>query len=93
MTRIQTVAGPSQSQRHRPEAAPALFPNVLFVAPVAVEGGVIEVLAGLVRRAAEGGYGPHIVFLRDGPEVKRFLGRAPIVLRAGRWRDPGDSVR
>jgi glycosyltransferase involved in cell wall biosynthesis len=54
---------------------------------------VTEVLAGLVRRAEDGGYDPYIVFLRDGPAVERFRGFAPAVLRAGRLRRPHSFAR
>lgn len=41
--------------------------SVLFVAPVAVEGGVAEVLSGIVRHAPAAGIAPSVLFLHPGP--------------------------
>jgi glycosyltransferase involved in cell wall biosynthesis len=68
-------------------------PRILFVAPVAVDGGVAEVLAGLFRRAVEGGYEPNVAFLRDGPVVDRFSEHSPKVLEADRLRNPRAFLR
>lgn len=62
--------------------------RILFVAPVAVEGGVAEVLVGLFRRADDGMYEPHVIFLRDGPVARRFSPTEATVLSAGRLRTP-----
>ncbi|MCW3010560.1 MAG: glycosyl transferase group 1 [Solirubrobacterales bacterium] len=62
----------------------------MFVAPVAVEGGVAEVLYGLVRHAEAGGYRADVVFLRPGPAVAGLarLGARVRVLDAQRMRSP-----
>ncbi len=93
MSRVPTVVEQPISRDGTADSGAARLPRVLFVAPVAVDGGVAEVLAGLVRRAAAGGYEPHVVFLRDGPAVARFSAQRPIVLGAGRLRRPDSFLR
>jgi glycosyltransferase involved in cell wall biosynthesis len=87
-----TAGSPADSQPSR-TGSERPRPRVLLVAPVAVDGGVVEVLSGLVRRCEEGGYVPTIVFLRDGPAVSRFAACGPVVLHAGHLRRPLAFVR
>jgi glycosyltransferase involved in cell wall biosynthesis len=69
--------------------------RVLFVAPVAVEGGAGQVLLNLVTEAPHGGYEPHVVWLEDGPLVGELarLGGDGTLLPAGRLRSPVADVR
>jgi len=65
------------------------------VPPVAVEGGVAEVVSGLVRRGVEAELDVHVAFLRDGPAAARLRSESARlhVLHAGRLRSPVGFAR
>lgn len=72
--------------------------RVLFVAPVAVAGGVSEVLRALTAPRERRPYEPSVLFLRPGPAVQRLCRPSGTVdcIDVGRMRSPiavGRGVR